>query len=282
MDDTEDTGGNESINTDYTGVDTSQQNYAGGNYGGGGGDPSYLTDVNVLADPYGTRDSGGGGGGSFGGGGNASTTDDTYPYLTPMSQPDFGTSSLGGIVGGSGGGDAAAQLSYQQAMAQLAEQTREYNTTAAAQQASAGQAATGITNLVNQYNQAYAQAVSSYNQTYNQMLGVAQSTTGQQQADVRSQYAAQAASGMQNLQRQGMGGSTVGAVENLGIQNQQSQALNRLADTMQQTELGIMANKKTNQQLAPSTTLIQSALNQMGNYGPYGGTGPQALSALNF
>ena len=168
---------------------------------------------------------------------------------------------------------------YKEAEQQIQMQQQQY----AAQQQSAQLAAGGLANLVNEYNQSYAQAKGEYEQRYQQMLGIAQNTTGQQAEDVRSQYAQQSANGMQNLQRLGLGNTTVGNTLNLGIQNQQSQALNRLADQMQQTQLGIIGGKKTDAELAPDNSAILAALKQaQQTSGVYGGSITAALSGLGF
>jgi hypothetical protein len=131
----------------------------------------------------------------------------------------------------------------------------------------------GLQSLVDKYNQAYTEAKNANEQRYNQMLGIANQTTNQQATDIRSQYAQQAAQGMQNLNRVGMGNTTVGNTMNLGIQNQQSQALNRLADQMQQTKLGIINSR---QDPYPNASSLQSIIAGIGSsYG--GGTGISAI-----
>ena len=165
----------------------------------------------------------------------------------------------------------------------LDEQIREYDTGQKALQTSAGQAASGITNLVNEYNQAYATAKGEYEQRYNQMLGVVDSTTGQQAADINTQYGQQSAKNTQNLARLGMGNTTVGNTLALGTQSQQSQALNRLADTMQATKLGIISGHETDKELAPDNSALLAGISSgTSAAGSYGGTITQALSGLNF
>jgi hypothetical protein len=206
------------------------------------------------------------------------TPDNPWPQDT--SSMPTGIKPMGG-GGGGGGNSVAAQLNYQLGMANLAEQMREFNTKDSAQQASAGQAAGGITSLVNEYNTAYAQAVNQYTQDYNKMLGIAQTTSGQQAADIRSQYAQQGSSGMQNLQRLGLGNTTLAPNLQLGVQTGQSSALNRLADQQQQIQLGIIGNRKTNAQLAPDTGLLNTAISAgAGASGSYGGALVGALGGI--
>jgi hypothetical protein len=147
---------------------------------------------------------------------------------------------------------------------------RNYEQQLADQKAAAASMGTGLSNLVNEYNRAYAQSRADNENRYNQMLGIADKTTGQQQADVISQFQKGQASGMQNLQRLGMANTTLGASLQQGVQREQSAALNRLADTMQQTKLGIIGSKKTDRELAPDSTLLQAALSQLGQTGAYG------------
>jgi hypothetical protein len=210
-------------------------------------------------------------GGGGGGGGYDSTS----------SWGRGGGGAIGGS-GGAGGGDPFGMQKLQLAMQQLQEQQREFNVGQQAQQTSAQQAATGVTNLVNEYNQAYAQSVNEYTQRYNQMIGLVDSTSGQQAADIRSQYQNQASAGMQNLQRLGMGNTTLGSNMKLGVQGQQSAALNRLADMMNQTKLGVMQGKKSMNDLAPDKSLLLAALSQGGGAaGAYGGQITQALGGLD-
>ena len=175
-----------------------------------------------------------------------------------------------------------ASLQAGTAMANLAEQQRQFNQQQAAQQASAQAAQGGLVNLVNEYNRSYAEAKSGYEARYNQMLGIADATTNQQATDIRSQYAQQTASQMQSLQRTGMGNTTVGNTLALGTQGQQSQALNRLADQMQQTKLGIIGGyDATGKNWAPSQQALLAAL-QSGQQasGIYGGSLAGAMGGL--
>lgn len=246
-------------------------------YGGDGGDSE---------DQYGlgTSESGGsvGGYGMPPGGPGV----EVNPQGAPLSTSDiFGQPKLDTIPGpsGGGGGASASGMNYQLGLQQLQEQIREFNVQDQARKASAQQAAGGITSLVNEYNQAYAQAVNQYTQDYNQMLGLVQTTTGQQAADIRTQYGNQSAAGIQNLQRLGMGNTTLGTNLKVGVQGQESQALNRLADLMNQQTLGVIAGHKTVSQLAPDPSIVMSALSQgQGASGNYGGLLTQAMGGLGY
>lgn len=78
---------------------------------------------------------------------------------------------------------------------------------------------------------------------YTEMLGVAGETTGQRQADIRQDYASRAADITQQQSRLGMSGTTVGTSLRGGVEREKQSSLNRLADTMQQTKLGIMGQQ---------------------------------------
>jgi hypothetical protein len=172
--------------------------------------------------------------------------------------------------------DRAFGLSKQQ----FGEQQRQFNTGQSnyeaqvlAQQNASKQAGAGLSSLLNTYNQTYAQNRAENESRYNQMLGIADQTTGQQAADIRSSYGKQAASGMQNLQRLGMQNTTLAPTMKAGIQREESNSLNRLADTMQGTKLGIIASHKTDRELAPDSTLLQSAMSNINSQGGVYGMG---------
>jgi hypothetical protein len=118
--------------------------------------------------------------------------------------------------------------------------------------------AESLAGLVESYNQAYGQAKAANearyqqllqiaNQDYarsagirEQMLDVAGQTTGQRAADIRSSGAEEEANVMQRLRQLGMSGTTVAPTLRAGVRRETEASLNRLADTMQQTKLGIM------------------------------------------
>lgn len=106
-----------------------------------------------------------------------------------------------------------------------------------------GQITGGLSSLVQGYNQAYQQARSANEARYNQMLQLAGQTTNQRAADIRSSYGQQQAGAMQQLARTGMANTTVAPTMRMGFQREQQASLNRLADQMQQTRLGIMERR---------------------------------------
>lgn len=98
--------------------------------------------------------------------------------------------------------------------------------------------------LVESYNRAYQEARQANESRYQQMLGIADQTTGQRAADIRSAYGNQQAGMMQNLARLGMANTTVAPTMQLGVAREREASLNRLADEMQGTKLGIIERRE--------------------------------------
>jgi hypothetical protein len=136
----------------------------------------------------------------------------------------------------------------------------------------------GMSALVNQYNRAFAQAKSQNEQRFEQMMGIANATTQQRAADIRTQGQQRIGDIRQRLARSGLGGSSVGNVEEEGIARSTSSQLNTLADAMQQTKLGILQQQ---QPAYPDLATLQSTLAGVSNQYE-GGTGlPSLLTALS-
>lgn len=163
----------------------------------------------------------------------------------------------------------------------------------------------GLESMVSEYNRAYGEARSANEARYQEMLrisqgetqrqrgifgemrGVAEQTTGQRAADIRSAGVEQESDIMQRLARQGMAGTTVAPTMQEGVKRWTSEKLNRLADTMQQTKLGIMGRQADPQQGAtlgimerredvyPSQAPLLGALGAVGS--GYGGQGLTAM-----
>jgi len=142
------------------------------------------------------------------------------------------------------------------------------------QAAAAKEAAGGLAGMVEQYNTAYGEARAANEARYQQMLGIADQTTGQRAADVRSDYGQQESSMMQGLARQGMAGTTVGATMKTGIQREKQSSLNRLADQMQGTKLGIIERREDEYPQSDILLQLAQALGQ-------GGGGAGIWSALS-
>lgn len=114
--------------------------------------------------------------------------------------------------------------------------------------------------MVGGYNKALAEARAANERRYQQMLNIAKKTTGQREIDIRAGYAGREAGAMQQLARLGMGGTTIAPTLGMGFEREQSAALDRLADLMQQTKLGIIERREDRY---PSLT-APMALAQMG------------------
>jgi hypothetical protein len=99
---------------------------------------------------------------------------------------------------------------------------------------------TGLTSLIDTYNKSFAEAKAANEAKYQQALGLVDQTTGQQRADVLSQFQGQRANTMQQLARTGLGNTTVGSTLQQGLQREQTGALNRVSDQMLGTKLGVM------------------------------------------
>lgn len=73
-----------------------------------------------------------------------------------------------------------------------------------------------------------------------QMLGAVGQETGQRAADIRSEAYGEQANIMQQLARQGMGGTTIAPTMRAGVKRGMNEELNRLADAMLGRKLGVM------------------------------------------
>jgi len=135
----------------------------------------------------------------------------------------------------------------------------------------------GLEALVRNYNIAYQQAKAANEARYQQMLGITRQTTGQRAADIRTAYGEQEANIMQQLARQGMAGTTIAPTMQMGVQREQQSALNRLADLMQQTTLGIMERKEDKY---PDLSALQSIIAGVGSQYGGGMALPAMLTAL--
>jgi len=132
------------------------------------------------------------------------------------------------------------------------------------QLANAQQGAGTLGTLVNEYNRAYTEAKQANEQRYQQMLGITEQTTGQRAADIRSDYTRQQSSQLQQLARRGLAAPTITASLKHGTQREQQSALNRLADEMQGTKLGIMERREDTY---PTTDIIMALAQALGQGG---------------
>jgi hypothetical protein len=146
------------------------------------------------------------------------------------------------------------------------------------QQASAKAGANSLSALVNQYNQAYNSARSANEQRYQQLLGIADQTTGQRMADIRSTGAGQSADIMQQLARTGMANTTVAPTLQMGVNRETQSSLNRAADELQGTKLGIIERREDEY---PDSNIIVQLAQALGQSGGSGMSGIlKALSGL--
>lgn len=134
------------------------------------------------------------------------------------------------------------------------------------------QAQSGLGSLVQQYNQSFQQARSANEARYQQLLGIADQTTAQRGADIRGAYGQLQSDTMQQLARSGLGGTTIAPTMKAGISRERGSALNRLADQMQQTKLGIIERRTD---AYPSMDPMMSALQSYGQQ--YGGAGLEGM-----
>lgn len=220
----------------------------------------------ILPPPKGQRPSVGGypqGAFSSGGqGANASSLaygsnlTDLFQSALPYTPTKLGGG--GGVSGGGGGGGAASALAGQLASAQQRAaldatklqgklgkfQYGQLRDQAKYDKEAVGRLGEGYASLLDNYNEAYGQARGANEARYQQMLGIADATTGQRQADVSSAYNQRSSDVSQQLSRLGMGNTTVAPTMQFGVERERQSALNRVADEMQQTKLGIIERKE--------------------------------------
>ncbi len=118
----------------------------------------------------------------------------------------------------------------------------------------------GLTGMINQYQQAFQQAKAANEAKYQEALGVVGTNTGQQRADVLSQYQGQRSNAMQQLARVGMANTTIAPTLQAGIQREQQGALNRVSDQAMQARLGVMQGF---QYKYPEPGITQAAIGAM-------------------
>ena len=159
----------------------------------------------------------------------------------------------------------AAQAELAQKQQEMAREQWEWQKKQYERQWGAAQTgATGLTGLIGQYNKAYGEAKTANEQRYQQMLNIANQTTQQRAADIRSTYGQQGADIMQQLARQGMAGTTIAPTMQMGVGREREAALNRLADEMQGTKLGIMERRTDEYPKSDIIIALAQALGQSG------------------
>lgn len=139
-----------------------------------------------------------------------------------------------------------------------------------------GEAVGGVNRLVEEYNRAFGEAKGANEARYQQLLGISDETTGQRAADIRSRAFEERSDLEQGLARTGLANTTVSPTLTAGSRRREEESLNRLADQMQGTKLGIIERREDQY---PDAASLQASLSGLGQ--GYGGTGVSALySAL--
>lgn len=169
----------------------------------------------------------------------------------------------------------AAQFNQKMAQEQWNWQKKLYGQ----QQVAAGQIGQGLSGLIGQFNQAYGEAKSANEQRYQEMLGITDTTTGQRAADIRGDYAGQQSNMMQRLASLGMANTTIAPTMGMGIRREEQAALDRSADTLQGTRLGIMERRTDEYPKSDIIMQLVQALGQGGGPSAAGGIA-QALSNM--
>jgi len=169
---------------------------------------------------------------------------------------DFGGDGMigGGSAGGGFAGPSADLWAWQQERIRQAEFEKR-------QAEAAGQGSLALQNLVNQYNKAFQEARSANEARYQQLLDIASRTTGQREIDIRQDYGGMGADISQRLARLGMANTTIAPTMQMGVQREMQSALNRLADEMQQTKLGIIERRED---IYPRSDIIMQLAQMLG------------------
>ncbi len=134
------------------------------------------------------------------------------------------------------------------------------------------EAISGVEKLVESYNKAFGEAKSANEARYQQLLGITEETTGQRAADIRSRGFEERSDLEQGLARTGLSNTTVSPTLTVGSKRREGEALNRLADQLQGTKLGIIERRTD---AFPDPAALQSALGRLGE--GFGGQGIETL-----
>ena len=167
----------------------------------------------------------------------------------------------------------------------------------------------GLGNLVQSYNEAFGRATEANESRYRdllgtadqdfanrqatdqRMLGVVNQTTGQREADIKQSYREQRANQMQELARTGMANTTIAPTLRAGSRREEQSSLNRLADEMQGTRLGVLGRIGDQSQATklgimerredafPDKNMISNLVSQIG-IGQQGDLLPSILGSL--
>lgn len=134
------------------------------------------------------------------------------------------------------------------------------------------EAVSGVNRLVEEYNRAFGEAKGANEARYQELLGIAGETTGQRAADIRAGGIEERSDLEQGLARTGLANTTVSPTLTAGSRRREEESLNRLADQMQGTKLGIIERREDQY---PDASSLQASLSALGS--GYGGPGVSAL-----
>ena len=109
-------------------------------------------------------------------------------------------------------------------------------------------------------------------QRYQQMLGITDQTTGQRASDIRRDFSGQQSDMMQRLASLGMSNTTIAPTLGAGIERNKQAALDRSADSLQGTKLGIMERRTD---AYPQSNMIMQLVQALGQ-----GGGPKAAGNI--
>jgi hypothetical protein len=139
----------------------------------------------------------------------------------------------------------------------------------------------GLSSLINNYNQAYAEAKAANESRYQQALGILNQNTGQRMADIRSDAGNERSRIFQNLARSGLGASSVGNVESRGIDRIMNENLNRASDELAGSKVGLIERR---QDPYPDQGSLMELIMGIGSAAGTSGLGglTKALSGLKF
>ncbi len=96
---------------------------------------------------------------------------------------------------------------------------------------------------VSAYNRSFASANEANESRYQELLGIANATTGQRAKDITADFSNQQSMAMQNLASLGLANTSGASTIRGGFGRKKNAALDRLADQMQQTKLGIIERR---------------------------------------
>ncbi len=175
-------------------------------------------------------------------------------------------------------GAQAIQRQSAQAQQDLAADQWKFQKYAYSQQTEAARgAASGLSSMIGQYNQAYGEAKTANEQRYQRMLGITDQTSGQRASDIRRDFSGQQSDMMQRLASLGMSNTTIAPTLGQGIERNKQAALDRSADSLQGTKLGIM-ERRTDKY--PQSNVIMALVQALGSAG-VGGAGGDIMKALS-